>query len=191
MKNTFFQKARYCDPKSYNEHYNNPICELENCQIQRAIELFIPEDVQITDIGCGTGLVKTLVHHPYIGIDISPENIAYCKTHYEGEFHAISAEEYIKRIDKLNPIFCFSLEYIDIDAIEQYIKKTERVLIAIHYNKPYLSPTSVYSGKKLLFDTLHPEKRRKEIQDLLDSYKAFSYALMGEEYYRISVIKRW
>lgn len=189
-KEDFFTQVGYDNPDDYNERFNNRIAEIEDAEIQAILKENIPEDIVVTDIGCGTGLGRTLIDNEYIGVDQTIEAIEYCKEHHEGTFINKSVEEYIKTVDSLNPITLFSLDYIELDTVEEMIQKTDKVFIAIHYDKPYKSKTSVYSKDKKTYYELHPKKVIKERMNLFKKYNAETYNLLGQDYYYVTIIKK-
>lgn len=190
-KSIFFQEANYCDPEKYEDHFDNEIARRENEEIERILRRHIPADVPVTDVGCGSGLGRRLLpYHEYTGIDLMEKSICFCRKHYHGQFHCIDAGKYIEKVDRLNPIFLFSIDYIPLDVVEKYLQKIDQVMVAVHLNKPYLSQTSVYSGKKDVFEVLHPEWKRKGLLELFQKYGGETFPLLGEEYYWVTVIKR-
>lgn len=191
-KEIFFKHANYTDPIKYEDQYENEICKRENREIEKILNTYIPDElVPITDIGCGTGLGKSFLTNPYTGIDRSGRLIEYCRRHHhEGLFLKVDAEDYAEGVSSLNPIFLFSLDYLDLYTIETFIKKTERIFIAIHYNKPYLSETSVYSGKAELFNAINPPPKRKLLYELFKKYNGTTFKLLDEEFYFVTIIEK-
>lgn len=189
----FFQKANYLTPEKYEEHFDssNEIVNRENETIKDILTHFIPPDMEITDIGCGTGLGRKLLpNQQYIGVDSSQNSIDYCKEQYEGIFYCEDAESYINTVDRINPIFLFSLDYLTLETIEKYIKKTDNILIAFHCNKPFLSKTSVYSDKEETYYKLHPKEEIESRLALFETYEAQTFNLLNEEFYYVSIIHR-
>lgn len=189
-----FQEANYYEPIKYEEHFNssNEIIEAENEEIKRILIDHINLDLTITDIGCGSGLGRKLLKDiDYVGIDNAEKSIEYCKEHYKGSFYCEDAESYINRVDSFNPIFLFSLDYLSLDTIEKAINKTDQVFIAVHYNKPFLSKTSIYSSKETIFYELHPVEEIRAKLDLFDRYQAITYKLLDQDYYYISIISKF
>ena len=149
------------------------------------------KDMTITDIGCGSGLGRRLLPHmDYIGVDAAEKCIEYCKQNYDGTFICGDAAEFIKNVDKLNPIFLFSLDYLDLVTIEQYLQKTDDYFFAVHYNLPYLSSTSVYSGNRELFYEIHPPDEIIARQELLKDFGVITTPLLGELNYKVSILQR-
>lgn len=147
----------------------------------------------ITDIGCGTGLGNRLLdsRHQYVGIDSSEKAIKYCRSIYEeGLFIQRDADEAIKHIETVNPLFMFSLDYLSVETIHEFIKKTDKIFMAIHYNKPYLSGTSAYKGDKQAFSTIHPKWKERITRGLFERYDANTFKLLDEEYYYVTIIKK-
>lgn len=192
IKKWFFHRANYADPVKYNNQYDNDVCNRENEEMRKVLRSLVSNDLDITDIGCGTGLGRELLngHRKYLGIDNEPKVIEFCKEHREGGYKLADANKYIDTVDKINPIFLFSMDYLKEEAIRKYINKTDRLLISIHYNKPYLSPTSVYSGRKWLSRIILPEAKKEEILELFQEEGATTYKLLDEEYYYVTILER-
>src|SRR5690625_1415965 len=195
MKNIFFQGANYLEPTKYEEQYNNEICERENEEIKRIINSNIDSDINllITDIGCGTGLGSDLLdeRHQYVGVDRSQKSIEYCRKHKKrGTFIKANAENIVKEVKKINPIFIFSIDYLSVKTISEFIKKTDKIFIAVHYNKPYLSQTSVYSGRSWLYRLIHPKRKRNAMYALFERHNAKTFKLLDEDYYYVTIIKK-
>lgn len=190
LKRLFFKIANYTDPTNYEKQYDNPKCQNENEEIKRILNTEIPHTLPITDIGCGTGMARSLLTNPYIGIDRSEKQIAYCRETYPNSlFIQTEADDYSKLVDRLNPLFLFSIDYLDLKTVERYIQKTDRVFIAIHYNQPYLSETSVYSGREFIYNLFHPKKKRYQLQALFKRYGGVSFPLCREPFYTVTIIK--
>jgi SAM-dependent methyltransferase len=195
-KNTFFQKANYFEPAKYDEHFNpeeNKVVRRENEEIRAALDCnMIFEKMRITDIGCGSGLGRKLVPPDtrYTGVDSSKNSIDYCKQNYEGTFICKDAADYIKGIDALNPIFLFSLDYLSLETIEEYLQKTDALFFAVHCNQPYLHPYSVYANKKDVYYELHPREEIQKRIDLLDLYGVITTPLLDEPYYYLSILQK-
>lgn len=192
----FFQRANYLEPIKYEEQFDNNICQRENEEIKRIINsnIDIDSNIIITDIGCGTGLGNTLLnqeHAMYVGIDSSKKSIEYCKqNHKKGHFIQATAENFIKHTTRINPIFLFSLDYLSVRTVYEYLEKTDKIFIAIHYNKPYLSPTSVYKKQKFWFDMIHPKRKKKKLFELLDEFNAERFKLLDEDYYYVTIVRK-
>lgn len=191
IRKWFFRRANYLNPEKYEQQYDNLLCQRENEEIARIINSNIDNDITIVDVGCGTGLGSQLIENPlrYLGIDENESLIRYCHKHRQGFFYWMDAESFVEGFKKLNPIFIFSLDYLNIRVIKKYLEKTDRIFIAIHYNKPYKSLTSVYSGRKLLFNIIHPFWKRKRIRAILEAYGASTTKLLGEDAYFVSIKK--
>lgn len=167
----------------------------ENEEIKRIINSNIDNDIDlvITDVGCGTGLGSDLIdnRHQYVGIDRSVKSIEYCKRHNKkGIFINSNAEEAIEYVDSINPIFLFSMDYLSTKTIQKFIEKTDKLFIAIHYNEPYLSQTSIYSGKKWLYRLLHPKRKTNATRALFERFNATTFKLLDEDYYYVTIIKK-
>lgn len=133
-----------------------------------------------------------LPDHDYIGIDRVVNNIEYCNEifKYRSLFMYVDAEKYIETVQKLNPIFIFSIDYLSLPVMEEYIKKMDDIFIAVHYNKPYKSLTSVYSENELLFETIHNRKTIDQRLNLIQKYGGKTYRLLEHDYYYVSIIKK-
>lgn len=191
-KNTFFHEANYYEPQKYEEHFDekNKNVKRENEEIKRILDLNLPQGIRVTDIGCGTGLGRRLISHDYTGIDVSEANIRYCKKHHEGRFFNIDADLFTETVDRINPVFLFSIDYLELSIIEKYIQKTDQVFVAVHYNRPYLNPSSVYYERKNEFNAIHPRWRRIKMNQLFREYGGETFPLLGEEYYWVTVIRK-
>lgn len=190
MRSLSFQESNYSNPKKYDDNFDNDIGKREDNEIQRILLENLNPDITVTDIGCGTGLGRTLIDNEYIGVDRLAETTEHCKNNLKGTFIHESAESYIKKVDSLNPIFLFSIDYLDVDVMEEYINKTEDTFIAVHCNRPYLHTISVYSGKEDVYYDLHPKEDIEARLELFDSYGGETFKLLGQEFYYVTIIKK-
>lgn len=126
-----------------------------------------------------------------MGIDRSKKSIEYCNKHNkDGLFINEKAETFIKDVDSINPLFIFSIDYLSVKTISEFIKKTDKIFIAVHYNKPYLSQTSVYSGRSWLYRLIHPKRKRNAMYALFERHNAKTFKLLDEDYYYVTIIKK-
>lgn len=191
LKSVFFKYANYTNPVNYEHQYDNEKCREENREIRRILRVVYPKDLPLTDIGCGTGLGQYLLQEfPYIGVDRSAAAIAHCRREWLGTFIHTDAKDYIKTVDRLNPVFLFSLDYLKIETIAQYLEKTDELFIAIRYNEPFKSKTSVYSGRERIFRMIHTKKKRERLDRLLHSFGAYEFPLLDEPNYLVTIIDK-
>lgn len=193
-KHSFFQEVSYSIPSIYENKFDeqqNEIVRAENQEIESILKSNIPESMSITDIGCGSGLGRRMLkNEDYTGVDMLKEAVEYCQEHYKGTFIQASAEDYIKLVEKINPIFLFSIDYVDLESIEEYLIKTGDIFIAVHYNEPYKSETSVYSGNEDKYRELHPIEQVHERLLLFDRYNAVTYRLLDQNYYYVTILDK-
>lgn len=102
----------------------------------------------------------------------------------------MDAEKYIDTVDKINPIFLFSIDYLTLETVEKYIEKVDKIFIAVHCNKPYLSKTSVYRNNRKIYYELHPKGELEALRKMFQSYQAETFKMLGEDFYDVSIIKK-
>jgi len=161
-------------------------------QVQRAIDLdVIQQDGRVLDMGCGNGrwavgLEQQLFQGSYIGVDVVPESIEFCRRLFEDderfEFHhhdihnafyqpeaAVNPERLTLAIadDSIDSVICNSLfTHLERDtAVEHYLRTMRRVTkqggiawFSFLTSPPFPSPQAV-ARKTIL--------RREAVDDML------------------------
>lgn len=188
-----FKEIMYSNPETYNDKFSNDIANRENEEIRRILKQHIPNETTVHDIGCGAGLGRELLGTDfkgnYYGIDSIIESVVHCRLNYEGIFLCEEAETFIKNEESVNPIFIFSADYMSTETLEAYIQKTDEVFIAVHYNEPFLSETSYYSGQENTFYDLHPAEAQRDKLSLFERYNGDTFRLLDQDYYYVTIIK--
>ena len=168
----------YLNAKDYNEYYSNPQAQKENKEITKLLK---KHKGRIIDIGCGTGLLSTLVDNEYLGIDIRPDYISYAIQNERGEYHHIDALEFLKEFKPKKDdllVSIFAIDYMPLQTIDQ-IKKQNHFIIS--HNKPFLPGSgSFYVNNEPFFRKKHPN-HKKIIEKLQPNAK-----LLNQEYYYIT-----
>ncbi len=115
--------------------------------IVQLCEFIVPQDATVLDVGCGTGdLIGRLKRNKKVGIDLSDDYIAYCRSHYpDTQFFVTDAEN----TDSLQSTFkdqtfdmvllSDSLSYVtDVQTVlentAQYLARHGRILVTAYNN---------------------------------------------------------
>ncbi len=126
--------------------WQRPFCDTKLAPLLR--DAVLHEGIQMLDVGCGPG--TNTRHFPlagYLGIDISPEYIAYARERYGAHFEVVDVvKDPIPGPDEFDVIVVNSLlHHIDTPGVRQTLEKLSRRLAA--------------NGTVHILDVVWPEQR--------------------------------
>jgi SAM-dependent methyltransferase len=104
--------------------WQRPFCDTKLAPFMRDADL--ADGIRMLDVGCGPG--TNTRHFPlggYLGIDISPEYIAYAREHYDAQFEVVDVvNDPIPGPDEFDLIVVNSLlHHIDTPGVRQTLEK--------------------------------------------------------------------
>jgi len=168
----------YLNAEDYKQFYSSKQAIKENKEISKLLK---NHKGRIIDIGCGTGLLSTLVDNEYIGVDLRPDYIEFAQSNERGKYIHQDALKFLKQFKpKQDDLFVsiFAIDYMHLQTID--LMKQQNHFIVSH-NKPFLSGSgSFYANNEPFFRKKHPF-HKQFVEKLHPNAR-----LLNQEYYFIT-----
>lgn len=176
-------------PEQYDKYYENPQAWRENAEIASILQHL--NNKTVLDLGCGTGLARTLFHpKAYWGVDINEKSLEHAKNKNKNspdtQWHHSDAHTELRHITPENIISLFALDDIGPEIIPKIAKRTGTIIL-VHHNQPWMSGSaSEYQDQPEKFGQDHPPTKQAKTLELLRQHGFYTRPLLGEPYYWIS-----